>query len=332
MENNKGISPRAKIIIADDKEENIIVLEKIISDLNCDTLKANSGNEVLEIVSKQEVALILLDVLMPGMDGFKTAELIHENEETKEIPIIFVTAMIYDYTFMLRGYNSGAVDYLFKPVDSFLIKRKVTVFLQLYYQKKEIESLLHIQEEISNNLIRTSSELQIANIKLDKISRIDPLTGLSNRRDFTERLEYERKRFDRTHKEFSLILGDIDGFKNINDTLGHDCGDFVLTSLAMIFKSILREHDIVSRWGGEEFLILLPETHIDEGKIIAERIREKIDLLEIDYHEKKIHVTMSFGVTEYRSKLSLNECINIADSGMYFAKTHGKNKVICKID
>ncbi len=320
----------AKILIVDDKPDNIITLEKIIEDINCDIIKANSGQEALEKVIEHDLALILLDVQMPEMDGYETAELIHGNYDTRHIPIVFVTAIDKDEKYISKGYKTGAVDYLFKPVDAQMLNSKVAVFIQLYYQRKQLEGMLKIQEEISNNLINTSSKLKNANVELDNLARIDPLTGLSNRRDIIEKMEFEKKRYEHNHKNFSIILGDIDYFKKINDTQGHDCGDSVLVSISELFKNIIREKDIASRWGGEEFLIFLPETDIEAGKRIAERIKDQIESMDIEYENDSLHVTMSFGVSQYDETTSLNDCIKNADAGLYFAKTHGRNQVNIK--
>lgn len=265
---------------------------------------------------------------MPEMDGFETAELIMGNNDTKNIPIIFITALDRDQKYISKGYENGAVDYLFKPIDPIILNSKVDVFLQLYYQRKEIEDLLKIQEEISNNLLETSKVLQEANIELDKTSRTDHLTGLSNRRNITEKIEYEVKRYKRNQNIFSIILGDIDYFKKINDTYGHDCGDFVLIELSKLLTKTIREHDVACRWGGEEFLIFLPETDIKEAIKIAERLRESIESTTLIYNNHKINITMSFGVSGYGNNIEFTECVKNADGCLYNAKQQGRNRVV----
>ncbi len=295
---------KAKVLLVDDLPDNLSILEEILNDQNCSLIKTNSGQEALEKLREHEIALILLDIQMPVMNGFETAELIQSSDENRDIPIIFITAINKQIEHINKGYEIGAVDYLFKPINPVILQSKVKIFLQLYYQKKELE----------------------------KLSKTDPLTGLSNRRYVNEKIEFEKKRFDRTKRTFSIILADIDNFKNINDTCGHDCGDYVLVNISKIFINIIRDHDIACRWGGDELLIFLPETEIESGRVIAERIREQIDPLKLKWKKEQINVTMSFGVSQYNNSTSITDCIRNADEGLYSAKKHGKNQVRIKKD
>ncbi len=170
-------------------------------------------------------------------------------------------------------------------------------------------------------------ELLSLSQKLDQLSRKDELTGLSNRRDILEQMQNELSRFERSGNTFSVLIADIDYFKLVNDTYGHEYGDFVLTQVAATFSKNTQKRDNVARWGGEEFLIFLPETTGEQGSITAERLRSSIEKLTFIHKNKLTTITTSIGIAEYQPSQSLNELINIADSYLYQAKKEGRNRV-----
>jgi diguanylate cyclase (GGDEF)-like protein len=176
--------------------------------------------------------------------------------------------------------------------------------------------------------IRTNRELKRAYTQMEKLANYDPLTHLYNRRSMTERIEIEIVRMGRTGKPFCLIMFDIDDFKKFNDLYGHECGDKILESLSIILKESIRNQDAASRWGGEEFLVLLPETGKKGGYIVAEKIRKKIELATMEYGENKIQFTITGGVSVYDRPGSLNDCIRAADLAMYKGKEEGKNRIV----
>ncbi len=183
--------------------------------------------------------------------------------------------------------------------------------------------------------IRANREIKNKNMqlteaykKMDKLSRIDTLTGLPNRRHILEKIEDEKTRFERFRETFVLIISDIDNFKNFNDKYGHDCGDFVLSSAAGLLKNIIRKIDIVARWGGEEFLFLLPNTDLKGGKIIAEKIRKKLDTSFFRFKDIELKITMTFGVSVFTKSMDIDDCIKNADQALYQGKNGGKNCVV----
>lgn len=179
-----------------------------------------------------------------------------------------------------------------------------------------------------NEIDKQKKELDIAYKKLDLLARVDPLTGLSNRRDFLEKVNVEKDRFEREKREFAFILTDIDNFKSFNDKYGHDCGDFVLKQVAEIIKGTVRKQDSVGRWGGEEFILLLPGS-IGSGAIkIAEILRKEIAQKAYIFGELNLSVTMTFGVSVYDGSISIDNCIKAADVALYNGKQKGKNCVV----
>lgn len=178
------------------------------------------------------------------------------------------------------------------------------------------------------NRKKAEHQLKEALKQLEYAAKTDPLTKLSNRRDIYEKLETEMHRFERYKRTFSLTIADIDNFKHFNDEYGHDCGDFVLVSIAELFKESVRKQDYAARWGGEEFMLLFPETKLKGAEIITEKIRKKIEEKEFVYKGLKLNITMTFGVASYSRFMPLDTCIKMADEALYKGKSSGKNCVI----
>lgn len=315
------------VLIVDDIPENLLVLEALLEDLNCNIIKATSGNEALGVMLEQDIALILLDVQMPDMDGFETAELMRMSEKTKYIPIIFITAISKEQKCIFKGYEVGAVDYLFKPIEPVILRSKVSVFIDLHNQK----TLLKKQTELLELKIKEITELKVENNKLENLSTVDGLTGIPNRRSFDNfiKMNWENSLIEAV--PISIVMMDIDYFKAYNDNYGHLQGDDCLVQVAKGLASSARQRDLVARYGGEEFIAVLPHTDSDEALLIAERMRKKVEELSIphEYSGVSSYITISLGVqTIIPTKLdSLEEFINSADKALYEAKSKGRNRV-----
>jgi len=178
------------------------------------------------------------------------------------------------------------------------------------------------------DLKKADNQLREAYKKLELLARTDPLTQLSNRRDAVEKIEYEVSRFERSKKNFAIIIADIDDFKGVNDKYGHDAGDYVLKTLANVMRMIVRRQDLVARWGGEEFLLMLPHTDLEGGITLAGKIRERILNTNFVYDNHTIDVTLTMGVSRFRKNITVDKAINLADKALYLGKTTGKNKVV----
>lgn len=172
------------------------------------------------------------------------------------------------------------------------------------------------------------NELLTLNKKLDLLSRRDSLTGLSNRRDIIDKIEQEVSRCERNKETFCLLMADVDDFKDVNDNQDHDFGDFVLKKIGSALATSTQKRDCVARWGGEEFLILLSETALEDGLHIAERLRKQIEGLDCKKGEINQRVTLSVGVVQYDKLSTIGALIKLADQRMYVAKKDGKNRVI----
>ena len=289
------------IMIVDDTKENINVLRKTLTLVGAKISVALNGKMALDLIPKLKPDLILLDVMMPEMDGYEVCKRLKEDEESKNIPVIFITAK-GDIEDVVKGFEAGAVDFIMKPFR---------------------------QEEVLAR-VRTHLTLSAALKKLIQDSETDPLTGLFNRRTFLKRIDNEAARFKRSQKPFSILFGDIDFFKKINDTFGHAAGDAVLVSISKLLDTEKREIDQISRWGGEEFLILLPETGLNGAVLLGNKIREKISAQSIMHEGKEIKVTMSFGASIYNGETPIDKTIDLADQRLYLAKESGRNKVVAE--
>jgi diguanylate cyclase (GGDEF)-like protein len=318
-----------EILVVDDRKENHLVIESILSDEPVVIVKAHSGEEALALCTDHDFALILMDVQMPGMDGFETAELLRGIKKTRQIPIVFVTAISKEKKSVFRGYEVGAVDYLFKPIDPIVLKSKVRVFCDLYRQRRTIER----QRADLERKIRELTEMREEKEALESISLEDPLTKIYNRRGVEQLLEGHFGSCMRYQLNLSVILFDIDHFKNYNDHYGHIAGDEVLRKLAAHAKDVLyRPEDFIGRYGGEEFIIVLPNTDHAGALEVAERVQKDFDTLDLkhEYNESFGRVTVSMGVvtTIPQPGDEPEMLVNLADRFMYEAKRSGRNRIV----
>lgn len=193
--------------------------------------------------------------------------------------------------------------------------------------RQSIQELADHKASLEETVKARTQALQKANRALKLMSHTDHLTGIPNRRDIMEKVHYEMFRAERTHKPFSFLFADIDKFKNFNDTYGHDCGDVVLKTVAQVMRSMLRKPDYIARWGGEEFLVVLPETSLENATLVADRIRIRVADTEFSYAGHIFKVTITLGVAQFDQRLGIEHSINLADKALYRGKEAGRNRV-----
>lgn len=194
--------------------------------------------------------------------------------------------------------------------------------------KRQINELNAHRDMLEQEVRERTKELELANQKLDLISKTDELTELPNRREMNETIAHEVGRSQRTNKPFCFIFIDIDHFKNINDTYGHACGDVILKSVAQTIRGLLRKYDVFARYGGEEFLTLLPETDLTGAAVVAERFRRRIEQMTVKYADFTIKITITLGVALFDEKLGADRSIQMADKALYQGKESGRNRVV----
>ncbi|GAA4299517.1 diguanylate cyclase [Anaerocolumna aminovalerica] len=290
---------RDTILLVDDSEIICSIIKDILESPDLHIEIAHTGEKGIRMARELRPTLILLDIIMYGMDGYETCKILKKDEETKDIPIIFITGN-NDSNSLLKGFEVGAADYVSKPFIAEELKARVKV---------------HMQN------IKNQRKLQILMEELRELAITDSLTKLYNRRYFLDKIN-DLVKMDTI---FSLILFDVDYFKSINDTYGHNAGDLVLTGLSQIFKLILREEDIISRWGGEEFMICLPNMAVEEAFKVAEKLRLEVSKFEFQYEDNTFHCTITGGIAEYEAKLPVDRNITKIDFALYTGKSSGKN-------
>lgn len=307
------------ILVVDDHPQNLRVAVSVLEESGFECALAMTGSEVVAFAESEQPDLILLDIMMPELDGYEVCRRLKANAATREIPVIFLTAKA-DSADLVRGFEAGGVDYVVKPFSHPELKSRVGVHVEL---KRSRDALKRYVAELEAK----SCELEAALGELEHASRTDHLTGLANRRYMLSRLQEEFARFARAGRPFSLLVGDVDHFKRINDTYGHDFGDQVLQTLSQLMKGNLRTQDLVSRWGGEEFLVLLPESDEEGALLVAERLRRHIEQLSFPATPSLHGVTITFGGTTARPGQSLEALIQEADEKLYEGKRAGRNCV-----
>lgn len=322
------------ILIVDDRPENLLTLEALLDEPDLNIVRATSGEEALAHTLDHDFALVLLDVQMPGMDGYEVAELMRGNKKTKNIPIIFVTAEVKGQQHLFKGYESGAVDCLFKPLNAMMFQSKVGVFLELYRQKRALERKTVELDMKLVELEELQQQLEETNEQLLLLSITDGLTGLLNKRQFDVIFAEEWNRAQRNRSPLSLIMLDIDQFKAYNDTYGHALGDDCLINVAHAVSDVIkRDVDKVARVGGEEFAIILPDTDAEGAVYVGEKVRRCIENLGIPHSKSGVAdcVTMSVGAASVipDGHYASRQLIKAADTALYQAKTNGRNMVAC---
>jgi len=300
------------ILLVDDRAENLLALEAIIENEEYNLIKAYSGEEALKYLLKYDFAAILLDVQMPGMDGFGTAKIIKTREKTKNIPILFITANHMDSEHIFMGYSVGAIDYLLKPFDPFILKSKVEGFVELYKMKQK--------------LIKQAQALEEKNQVIEYMAFHDGLTDLPNRRKFNGQLTLQINEARRKNQAFGVLYLDMDRFKYVNDSLGHVIGDRLLQEITKRLAGVLRDGDFLARVDGDEFNIILPETDRENSLSVAERILEACkEPYYIDKYELFMTTSIGLSIFPYDGEDSVS-LIKNADTALRKAKEQGKNK------
>jgi two-component system, cell cycle response regulator len=298
----------ATVLVADDSLVIRAVVRSNLEDEGYRVIEAVDGLAAVEQCRQDPPDVVLLDIEMPGLDGYQVLSELKRDPELKDIPVVFLTSRggMADVVAGLRG---GAHDYLKKPFEAAELLARVG-------------SAFHVK--------KLQDQLQERNAELDRLSRTDALTGLYNRRHLDRELSRWHSDSVRHHDPLCLLMLDLDHFKQVNDTYGHPAGDLVIRAFADALRTELRAGDIGGRWGGEEFLVILPRTDLEGALAVAERIRSRTAAQPICAAGQPISVTVSGGCALGPGE-SAEAVVQLADTCLYQAKLSGRNQIATAI-
>lgn len=305
-----------KVLVVDDSKAIRELVAECANALGHEVFFAENGAQALEVVNKTAVDLALMDIEMPGMNGFEVTYAIREIKELDWFPIIFISTKVDDEAYA-NGILAGGDAYVHKPISPLRLQVTISAMERIYVMRQKLKS--------------AQNDLLFANKQLEQLALFDQLTGLANRRNFDEQLEIQFKLAKRNKEPLSLIICDIDYFKKYNDSYGHQKGDECLATVAKVIGNIPgRPTDKVCRYGGEEFTIILPATNLSGGLVMGEKIRSEVEKHNITHKGSLIAacVTMSVGLATYTGQYNnTDELLKGADDALYRAKELGRNRV-----
>jgi two-component system, cell cycle response regulator len=288
-----------KILIVDDNPDAIAVARQRLSKEGMEIASAEGGIAGLDAARREKPDLILLDVDMPDMPGYDVCRALKADPDLCMIPVIFLSGSATPDD-KVTGLDVGAVDYVTKPFDAFELRARVRAAVRTK----------HLQDLLIEH------------------AHIDPLTGLPNRRALMARLQHEWARMERNGGSLSLIMADVDHFKRVNDTYGHLIGDRLLQEIAKTLAGQCRTTDLPSRYGGEEFAIVVPDQTVSNAIYLAERCRQEVERIRLPVKSDIIRATVSLGVADSSAATTPESLIDQADDALYQAKNAGRNRVL----
>ncbi len=308
------------ILVVTDSPVDMRIIESKLTEAGHHLIMATDGQEALELAIKTNPQLILTDMMLPNLDGLELTRSLRRSNQGSGTYIIIMTSNEGNEE-LVKAFDAGIDDYVSKPLNHCILQARMKAASRFINLRKQAA---RDQEEVR----RTLSELGILNRQLTTMALEDQLTTLPNRRSGLEYFEKEWSRSTRSQEPVLCMILDIDHFKNVNDTYGHDAGDVVLQKTAAVMKSCMRDSDVVCRFGGEEFLVICPGADVEVAKILGDRLRTAVENNIIDSPEFKGNITISIGVavrSEWQS--SPKDLIKRADEALYAAKEAGRNLV-----
>jgi diguanylate cyclase (GGDEF)-like protein len=308
------------ILVVDDDPTVCLLLRKFLTAAGHTVHVASDGHEGLAQALLHQPQLVITDLMMARQDGLKLIKNLRQTEFGRSIYIMVLT-ILDDDEMVSEAFDCGADDYLAKPVESKALLVRLKAGMRMI---REQQALRQEQEELRRRLL----ELSITNQRAQEAALTDVLTGLYNRRHAMERLAQEWAEAERGHRPLCLLAVDIDHFKAVNDNHGHDTGDAALRQFADILRTFSRTPDVPCRFGGEEFLLIAPDTPLDGALHLAERIRSAVQHKALVVEGVSLHLTVSIGVAEKSAKhTTIDQLIKAADEALYRAKQNGRNRV-----
>ena len=307
---------KPKILVVDDVPLNVELLRTYLNTAGYLVFEAGDGEQAMQMVAQKKPDLLLLDIMMPKMNGFEVCKQLKSDPKTRFIPIVMVTALqsIED---KVQGIEAGADDFITKPFNKMELLARVRSLLRIKF--------------LYDELVKKIYQLDQAKKRLQQLAITDGLTGLYNYRFFKEQLLHEMDRAARHNLSLSLIMMDIDNFKIYNDTNGHPAGDEVIRRISKLIQNNIRKIDIAARYGGEEFAIILPEASPESARIVTEKIRRLVEEEPIPFEDKQPNkkLTISLGLATYpMDAKDGKQLVSKADQRLYKAKKSGRNRVV----
>ena len=314
----QGAPKAMKVLIVDDSATIRAALHGLVEKMGHSVIEAENGSRALEIYLRDRPDLVLIDVMMPVMDGYDAARKMRESRPDEWVPIIFLSSKEADQD-LDRAIEAGGDDYLVKPVSFVVLNAKIRALQRI--------------ESTRSKLLEMSRDLAAANRELENLSRQDSLTGIANRRYFDSVLLSEIRRASREREPLSLILADVDHFKAFNDCYGHQAGDDCLRRVASALKSVAkRPADLAARYGGEEFAMVLPMTTVEGAVDVAKSVVRAIDEMSIPHVRSGVSNTISLsqGIASLipAHDTKPEQIIEFADQALYQAKQQGRNRYV----
>lgn len=291
---------KARVLVADDEDDLREALVQLLEG-SYQVATARDGKQAVRLATENPPDLVLMDLLMPGMNGFDALQVLHTEPRTSEIPVIFISAQGDDIT-RVKGLDLGAVDFLQKPFSERELKARIERTLRLARRQTQLREL----------------------------AQTDTLTSLPNLRAFRVRLAEEVTRARRYLTPLTCVMADMDNLKSLNDAFGHQAGDRAIVAVADVLRTELREIDFCARYGGDEFVVLLPHTTAPDGRVFAERVLARLSEVDIDVSGHLPPLGLSMGVSqlgEGTAQEAANALILRADQALYVAKRRGRNQL-----
>ena len=295
----------ATVLVAEDSLVIRAVLRRDLEEAGYVVVEAVDGDSALARIREVHPDAVLLDIEMPGRNGHEVLAALKSDDAVKDIPVVFLTGHTGTKE-MVAGLRAGAHDYLKKPFEATELIARVSGAVRI--------------KKLQDELVKRNAEL-------DRLSRVDALTGAYNRRHIDEQLQQHASAARRHRQPLSVLLLDIDHFKRVNDTEGHGGGDAVLCEITRRINDAVRAEDIVGRWGGEEFLVVLPQTTLEGALLIAERVREGVARSPVIIGDRTINVTLSGGCAG-TDRPEPDDLVRRADEALYRAKDTGRNRIV----
>lgn len=303
-------APKMQILVIGKAPSIIEPLHRYLKDLDYEISLAPNEESGLHAISLRLPDLVFLELIQPELYGFEICKRLKADERSRSIPVIFIADELSAEE-IVNGFSIGGADYLVKPFGRAEVQSRTRAHLEIQKLRREKDELIR--------------QLRIS-------SKTDPLTGLPNRQSMEDRLQREQFHFHRYQRPFSLIYGDIDAFKKVQDSYGHEAEEMALLHVAKILSENSRRTDYVCRWGGDEFMIVLPETNGDGALVLAEKLRRLIYDQPFMSNFKKISLRMSFGIGVHADKnLDAAQAIQCAEKCVRLAKERGRNRVMASL-